>query len=254
MFLFKTTITCLVNFDFTMESGDDSVICKETVEQSYTPDVTEELVDNTHDCIITPPARENSEVEIDYIDELDEIFGLSLDDEEKDKIDIGRFHIDDLPLDGKSPEFSSESTINDDASDDNNLKADYVQELEKMESQSDISTQDGDTESGNDGIEATDETGDAGLVESRPETRGMETVTPTTGLGLTTRTATELQLSTWRSTLVSDCETASRSSMSRGIPTSAKRSNCDDRMSSGKKSTVQFYGEEDDDVDVELSR
>ena len=230
-----------------METGTDNSISKEPFEQSGLLE-TGEFEAHTPQGIVTPPARENTEVDADFIDELEEIFGLDLDDETEN---VGQLNIDDIPLDGKSPEFSSESADHDNTSE-SNLNAELIEELEKMASQSDADIHgEQNSEQGTDATNSSVENDEGYCHDSIPETRDTDTVTPNTGLGYTTRSATELQMSTWRSTLVTDCESASLATTERENLTIEARPEVNDRMSSGKKSTVQFYEDEDD---IELSR
>lgn len=236
-----------------MEKCNNETPIKETLEKSGTHETEVFEATRTSD-IVTPPARANTANDIDFIDELDELFGVSLDSEADQ---LKNLHIDDIPLDGKSPDLSSESEMQDNASDDedalNTDRLDYIMELEKVASQSDVS----DTERDDDEVANKTKDDDEGYNNSRAETRETDTITPKAGLGYTTRTCTELQMSTWHSTLVTDCESASRTGTSGEKMISEAEATWNDtsRMSSGKKSAVKFYEEEeDDDDDVELSR
>lgn len=241
-----------------MEKSTDDIAINETLGNSGINEREELGVDRNYD-IVTPPARENTENDIDYIDELDEYFGLSLDEETEQ---LKNLNIGDIPLDGKSPDLSSESSIQDNASDDddddglNTERADYLAELEKVASQSDVDAQMSETEHSTDAGDHDTDYADEDDTESREATRDTDTMTPKTGIGYTSRTCTELQVSTWHSSLVTDCDSATRSGTSGEKMTSEAEARWNDRMSSGKKSAVQFYEDDDDDEtdDVELSR
>ena len=249
-----------------MEKVTNRVILEDILEQSGT---TEALETNRTEEIVTPPARENTGVDEDYIDELDELFGVSLDDDNAELLKnltiddvqlLKNLTIDDVPLDGKSPDMSSESVVHE--SDYEGLltdRSEYIAELEKVASQSDADIDDNVRES-----EQTvdDDDGDTGVKGEADlgENRDADNISPGVGgLGNTTKTCSELQMSTWNSTLVSDCDSATTSATTSGATsgdtmTSEPQPRCDERMSSGKKSAVKFYDDDSESDDVELSR
>ena len=239
-----------------MANVTNKIVLEDILEQSGT---TEGPVTHRTEEIITPPARENTCVDDDFIDELDELFGVSLDDENAEL--LKNLTIDDVPLDGKSPDMSSESERHD--SDYEGLlteRSEYIAELEKVASQSDA----GCDVNVREPIETVEDGVESGIREEADE----EDIGDPPGvgeLGYTTKTCSELQLSTWHSSLVSDCDTATMSATtseatsevtSEGTVRSEPQPRCDERMSSGKKSAVKFYEEEEDNksVDAESSR
>ena len=229
------------------------VILEDILEHSGT---TEALETNRAEEIVTPPARENTCVDDDFIDELDELFGVSLDDENAEL--LKSLTINDVPLDGKSPDMSSESAGHE--SDYEGLltdRSEYIAELEKVASQSDADGDDNVREP-----EATAEEADAdSYIKEDAEQEFIGDTPGVGGLGYTTKTCSELQMSTWHSSIVSDCDSATISATttsgvtSGGTVTSEPQPRCDERMSSGKKSTVTFEDEDDNESDdIELSR